>query len=156
MSWIRDSATARAGSPRMPNKWIRAVPDDRQAIVVGGTGFYVRALAEGLFREPPMDNERRERLRLWTSSFAGLSSWASRLDSGYVGGGRQRSARAVEVALLTGRPLSWWQQQAKLESQISPCYVRLTAPRAVLHRRIERESASYARKRFRGRGANTP
>ena len=118
-------------------EWIRSVPEGRQAIVVGGTGFYVRALAEGLFREPPVDNERRARFRRWARFAEGLGRWASRLDSGYAGGGRQRSARAVEVALLTGRPLSWWQRQAKLESQIFPWYVRLTAPRAVLHRQIE-------------------
>ena len=117
--------------------WIRSVPKDRQAIVVGGTGFYVRALTEGLFREPPMDNERRARLRLWARSAEGLSGWAARLDPGYAGGGRQRSARAVEVALLTGRPLSWWQREARLESRIVPWYVRLTAPRAMLHGRIE-------------------
>jgi tRNA dimethylallyltransferase len=118
-------------------EWIRSVPNDRLAIVVGGTGFYVRALAEGLFREPPMDKDRRTRFRDWTRSAEGLSRWASRLDSGYAGGGRQRSARAVEVALLTGRPLTWWQRQAQLESQIRPWYVRLTAPRATLHKRIE-------------------
>jgi tRNA dimethylallyltransferase len=39
--------------------------------------------------------------------------------------------------MLTGKPLSWWQRVAKLESPIVPWYVRLTAPRAVLHRRIE-------------------
>src|ERR1051325_9048192 len=39
----------------------------RQPVVVGGTGFYVRALAEGLFHEPPLDAGRRERLRVWTA-----------------------------------------------------------------------------------------
>ena len=118
-------------------EWIRSVPDGRQAVVVGGTGFYVRALAEGLFREPAMDNERRTRFREWARSAEGLSRWAARLDLRYAGGGRQRSARVVEVALLTGRPLSWWQRQAQLESSIRPWYVRLTSPRAVLHKRIE-------------------
>jgi len=37
----------------------------RQPVVVGGTGLYVRALADGLFREPPLDAVRRERLRTW-------------------------------------------------------------------------------------------
>jgi tRNA dimethylallyltransferase len=119
------------------SEWIRSVPPGRQAIVVGGTGFYIRALAEGLFREPPMDTDRRARFRQWAKDTEGLSRWASRLDPEYAGGGRQRSARAVEVAMLTGRPLSWWQRQATAESPIIPWYVRLTAPRAVLHRRIE-------------------
>lgn len=116
--------------------WIRSVPDYRQAIVVGGTGFYVRALAEGLFREPPMDDDRRTRLRQWTDRVESLSRWAARLDPEFRGGGKQRSARAVEVAVLTGRPLSWWQKRATVESPIFPWYVRLTSPRAVLHRRI--------------------
>lgn len=119
-------------------EWIASIPDSRQPIVVGGTGFYVRALAEGLFREPPMGEQRRARFRQWARSAQRLGFWASRLDPGFSGGGRQRAARTVEVALLTGRPLSWWQRQANLESPIHPWYVRLTAPRAVLHKRIEK------------------
>jgi len=117
--------------------WLSDLAPSRQPVVVGGTGFYVRALADGLFREPPLPAERRERLRSWSRAAEGLGRWASRLDPGYSGGGRQRAARCVEVALLTGRPLSWWQVKAKAEGVMRPWYVRLTAPRAVLNRRIE-------------------
>lgn len=118
--------------------WLESLPPDRQPVVVGGTGFYVRALADGLFREPPIDSARRERLRRWARDADRLGEWAIRLDPGYRGGGRQRAARAVEVALLTGQPLSWWQRQASAEGIMRPWYVRLTLPRAVLRRRIER------------------
>lgn len=118
--------------------WLAGLPADRRPVVVGGTGFYVRALADGLFREPPMDADRRERLRRWARTAERLGEWAVRLDPGYRGGGRQRAARAVEVALLTGRPLSWWQARAKAEGIMRPWYVHLTLPRAVLRRRIER------------------
>ena len=60
-----------------------------------------------------------------------------RLDSGYRGGGRQRAARTIEVALLTGRPLSEWQRRARAEGAMRPWYVRLTVPRQFLHARIE-------------------
>ncbi len=113
------------------------VPKNRQPVIVGGTGFYVRALADGLFREPPMDRDRRDRVRTWTKGFEGLGRWAARLDSGFAGGGRQRAARVIEVALLTGRSLSWWQQEAKAEGVMRPWYVFLTVPRPVLYRRIE-------------------
>ncbi len=116
--------------------WLRDIPVDRQPVVVGGTGFYVRALTDGLFNEPPMDRRRRELLRTWTSSATGLGRWARRLDTHFSGGGRQRAARTVEVALLTGRPLSWWQREAKTEGVMRPWYVRLAVPRPVLHRRI--------------------
>ena len=46
--------------------WLAGVrTEGRQPLVVGGTGFYIRALAEGLFREPPLDLERRARLGAW-------------------------------------------------------------------------------------------
>lgn len=118
--------------------WLVQVRARHQPVLVGGTGFYVRALADGLFREPPMDRERRERLRAWCRTAEGLGNWAVRLDPGYRGGGRQRAGRVVEVALLTGRPLSWWQQRALATGIMRPWYVRLTVPRAVLHRRIEK------------------
>src|SRR5207244_4367416 len=39
---------------------IRTAGGGRQPVIVGGTGFYVRALVEGLFREPPLDAGRRD------------------------------------------------------------------------------------------------
>jgi tRNA dimethylallyltransferase len=110
----------------------------RRAVVVGGTGFYVRALAEGLFREPPLDAGRRERLRGWAAGLAApeLARWAGRLDGRFPGGGRQRAARAVEVALLTGRALSWWQRAARETGVMRPWYIVLTLPREALRRRI--------------------
>jgi tRNA dimethylallyltransferase len=111
---------------------------ERRPIVVGGTGLYIRALAEGLFREPPFDPERREQLRTWSESLEGadLARWAGRLDPRFPGGGRQRAARAVEVALLTGHALSWWQREARESGTLRPWYIHLTVPREVLHRRL--------------------
>lgn len=110
----------------------------RWPIIVGGTGLYIRALAEGLFSEPPFDPDRRQRLRDWTVALeAGmLARWAGRLDARFPGGGRQRAARAIEVALLTGRSLSWWQQAARETGAVRPWYIHLTLPREALHRRL--------------------
>ena len=119
----------------------------RQPLVVGGTGFYVRALADGLFHEPPLDPERRERLQGWAAGIPGpaLVRWASRLDPRFSGGGRQRAARVLEVALLTGRPLSLWQQMARATGVMRPWYIVLTLPRELLRRRIaERVDAMLA------------
>jgi tRNA dimethylallyltransferase len=110
----------------------------REPIVVGGTGLYIRALVDGLFSEPTFDPDRRERLRDWTEALEGdeLARWAGRLDARFPGGGRQRAARAVEVALLTGRALSWWQREARATGAVRPWYIHLTLPRDALHRRI--------------------
>ena len=119
----------------------------RLPLVVGGTGFYVRALADGLFQEPPLDPARREQVREWTTTLPGsdLSRWALRLDPRFSGGGRQRSARVIEVALLTGRPLSLWQRMARVAGVMRPWYIVLTLPRELLRRRIaERVDAMLA------------
>ncbi len=108
-------------------------------VVVGGTGLYVRALAEGLFHEPPLDAGARRRLDAWLARREALElvRWAARLDPGFRGGGRQRAQRAVEVALLSGQSLSYWQRAARAGRAIDPWYIVLTVPRSVLHRRIE-------------------
>lgn len=121
-------------------------------VVVGGTGLYIRALAEGLFHEPPMDGERRRLLDAWLARLEPLDlvRWAARLDPGFRGGGRQRATRAVEVALLTGRPLSYWQDAARAGRGIDPWYVVLTAPRPVLHRRIEARTQAMVQRGLLG------
>ncbi|HTT66412.1 MAG TPA: tRNA (adenosine(37)-N6)-dimethylallyltransferase MiaA [Gemmatimonadales bacterium] len=111
----------------------------RMPVVVGGTGFYLRALFEGLFAEPPLDPARRDRLRavLTPLGAEGLARWAARLDRGFKGGGAQRAARAVEVALLAGRPLSELQRSgAPPVPGVSPWYAVLRLPRPQLAERI--------------------
>jgi tRNA dimethylallyltransferase len=118
-------------------------------VVVGGTGLYLRALTEGLFAEPPLDRPRREALRAVTATMdhATLVRWASRLDPGFPGGsGSQRAARAIEMAILTGRPLTWWQRTAATDALVSGWPVRLTLPRAVLHQRIATRAAEMVRR----------
>jgi tRNA dimethylallyltransferase len=120
----------------------------RLPVVVGGTGLYVRALAEGLFREPALDPARRRALDAWTARLEPLEllRWAGRLDPGFRGGGRQRAARAIEIALLSGHPLSYWQQAARARGAIDPWYIVLTAPRPVLHQRIARRAEEMMRR----------
>ena len=117
-------------------------------VVVGGTGLYVRALAEGLFAEPPLDSGKRRSLDAWTARLEPIEllRWAARLDPGFRGGGRQRAARAIEVALLTGHPLSYWQQAARARGALDPWYIVLTAPRPVLHQRISRRAEEMVRR----------
>lgn len=136
-------------------------------MVVGGTGLYVRALAEGLFAEPPLDPAKRRSLDAWTARLEPLEllRWAGRLDPGFRGGGRQRAARAIEVALLSGYPLSHWQQAARAQGSLDPWYIVLTVPRPVLHQRIARRADEMVRRGLieevaavlaEGHGATTP
>lgn len=129
--------------------WIEMVQvRGRQPLVVGGTGLYVRALMDGLFREPALDTERRPRLEAHLARFspAELVRWASRLDASYAGGGRQRALRAIEMALMTGHPLSHWQRAARADRRFEPWYVVLSVPRPILHQRIERRAAEMVQR----------
>jgi tRNA dimethylallyltransferase len=121
---------------------------EKQPVLVGGTGLYVRALTEGLFAEPSLDTARRRSLDAWTARLEPIEllRWASRLDPGFRGGGRQRAARAIELALLSGHPLSYWQQAARARGSLDPWYIVLTVPRPVLHQRIARRAEDMVRR----------
>jgi tRNA dimethylallyltransferase len=130
-------------------RWIAEIrARDRLPVVVGGTGLYVRALTEGLFVEPALDVERRRALEHWITGLGArdLVRWAGRLDPGFPGGGRQRAVRAVEIALLTGQPLSVWHARARGQGSVVPWFVRLTAPRPVLHQRIRVRAEEMVRR----------
>jgi tRNA dimethylallyltransferase len=121
---------------------------DRLPVVVGGTGLYIRALADGLFHEPALDPARRRSLDAYTARLEPLEllRWAGRLDPGFRGGGRQRATRAIEVALLSGRPLSHWQAAARARALLVPWYIVLTVPRPVLHQRIARRAEEMVKR----------
>jgi tRNA dimethylallyltransferase len=81
-------------------------------ILVGGTGLYYRALTRGFFPGPSRDNVLRARLERVASvrGVERLHRWLARVDP--PSGGRirprdlKRIVRALEVYLLTGRPLT--------------------------------------------------
>ncbi len=130
-------------------RWVEEIRNrGRLPLVVGGTGLYIRALAEGLFHEPHLEPARRRSLDAFTARLEPLEllRWAGRLDPGFSGGGRQRAARAIEIALLTGRPLSHWQAAAKASAAVDPWYVVLTVPRPVLQQRIARRAEEMVRR----------
>ncbi len=116
----------------------------RLPLLVGGTGFFLRALAHPVFREPALEPERRQRLRRWLRGLdrQEMARWAGVLDPERArlarAGGRQRLSRTIEVSLLTGRPLTWWHRWAPLEGDaIEIGVILLTLPREELRRRID-------------------
>ncbi len=124
--------------------WIRDIRGrSRVPLLVGGTGFFLRALTEPMFSEPSLEPDRLEALRehLNEMSADGLRRWAEALDPEGTGeggeGGKHRLTRKIEVALLTGRPLSWWHRVKEAsEEPLEGVVVLLDLPRELLHRRI--------------------
>lgn len=114
-------------------------------VLAGGTGFFLRALTEPLFEEPPLDAGRRRALEraLRPLDDGALLEWVRAIDprtaaSLEAGGGRQRMLRALEVALLTGRTIGWWHRHAPPVQPPVPLMVFvLEIDRGALDRRID-------------------
>jgi tRNA dimethylallyltransferase len=124
----------------------------RPALVVGGTGLYLRALMEGLFPGPGRDAGLRLRLERLAER-AGpvrLHRLLQRVDPSAAKRiqvrDRVRLIRALEVYFLTGRPLS--EQHGRDERPLTGFEVLLVglAPeRADLRRRVERRTDEMLR-----------
>ena len=115
----------------------------RWPIVVGGSGLYLRALLAGISPIPPGDPQVRERLRRRAEEqgLAPLAAELAALDPATAArlapGDRQRVLRALEVALVSGRPLSAWIARQPFGTQsIAAIRVGLTLPRSILYDRI--------------------
>jgi tRNA dimethylallyltransferase len=76
------------------------------AIVVGGSGLYIKALTHGLVPLPESDPKLRERLN--AMSLSELRSELLRVDPDVVGkmdmNNRRRVIRTLEICLLSGKP----------------------------------------------------
>ncbi|MHB1072617.1 MAG: tRNA (adenosine(37)-N6)-dimethylallyltransferase MiaA [Gemmatimonadaceae bacterium] len=97
----------------------------RRPVVVGGTGFYVRALFAPGFTEPPMDADRRLALQRWLGkrSLPELRRWCSALDPARAHLGRAQLLRALEMTLLTGERLSDLHRRAERPARWRPRYL---------------------------------
>jgi tRNA dimethylallyltransferase len=107
-------------------------------LVVGGTGFYVRALTDPLDEAPVLDGSRRARLAALLEPLGvdELRRWALRLDPPRAHLGRTQLLRAVEVALLTGRPLSSWHRGGPSAPAVAARYLVVDPGREALQERI--------------------
>jgi tRNA dimethylallyltransferase len=112
------------------------------AIVVGGSGLYLRALWGGLAPIPAVDPELRGVLaaRLAAEGLPALRAELARRDAATAArlgeNDSQRIVRALSVAISTGRPLSAWHADAPAPQPLAARKIGLTLPRAVLYDRI--------------------
>jgi tRNA dimethylallyltransferase len=117
----------------------------RLPIVVGGSGFYFRALVRGIFPGPGRDDGLRSRLERIAErrGVESLHRWLARVDPAagrrIQPRDRKRIVRALEVYLLTGRPLT-----EHFANTVSPLdatnvlTIGVTVSRAALLARVQR------------------
>ncbi|HEX8395089.1 MAG TPA: tRNA (adenosine(37)-N6)-dimethylallyltransferase MiaA [Longimicrobium sp.] len=119
---------------------------NRVPLLVGGTGFFLRALTHPIFQAPELPPAPRARITALMERMddATVHRWLEAHDPESAErfrhwGGRQRLMRALEVPLLTGRPISWWHRNSgPVEEPVAVLPFVLDVPRDVLHARIDR------------------
>ena len=116
----------------------------RVPLLVGGTGLFLRSLTHPIFKQPDIEASRLEALRGFMAKrpTSELEGWVEVLDPGHADlareGGPQRLGRTIEVALLTGRPISWWHEQGEPDQEaLHGLIVVLDRDREELDRRID-------------------
>ena len=124
--------------------WIKEIiKRDRVPVLAGGTGFFLKAITEPVFSEPPLDSARLKKIRRYLSAldYRVLAKWVENLDpvraSLAIDGGPQRMSRTIEVALLTGKPLSSWHRESPPDvATLTGLIIQLELPREEIDRRI--------------------
>jgi tRNA dimethylallyltransferase len=114
----------------------------RLPFLVGGTGQYIHAVIEG-WRIPEVAPQPELRAELEAKASAGgaeaLHAWLTALDPMAAGridcGNVRRVIRALEVCLVTGRPISELQQKSPPPFEI--VQIGVTRPRPELYARID-------------------
>jgi tRNA dimethylallyltransferase len=117
--------------------WIsRAQSRSSVPIVVGGTGFYIKALVNPLFDAPLVDAFRRAKLEklLDTLGVNELRRWCHELDPARAHLGRLQLTRAIETALLSGHRISVLHAASVVEAQFIPVYLVVDPGKALAHR----------------------
>jgi tRNA dimethylallyltransferase len=108
------------------------------AIVVGGSGLYIKALTHGLTSHPGSDSKLREKLN--AMSLDELRSQLTELDPESARRidlkNHRRVARALEICLLTGKPVSTQRVRKGAVHSEAPAGVFVLRDREDLYNRI--------------------
>ena len=112
------------------------------AVLVGGSGLFIRALTEGLDEFPAVPKTVRDRVDLLfqTEGLSGLQTALAAADPVYYQEvdlqNPVRLQRALEVSWATGKPYSSFRRGEGIERSFVPIYLQPTWPREVLYQRI--------------------
>ena len=111
-----------------------AIAMGRIPIFVGGTGYYINGIINGIAEIPEISHENRMRAREMVANDLDM---ARRLVPNCTATDPQRIARAIEVFLETGRHLNEWQNSARMGAiEPTPFRILINPPLDVLHKRI--------------------
>ena len=134
------------------DEWIESAGEiDKDPLVVGGTGLYIKALVEPLFSAPELDLARRTELarELESMPISELRRWCIDLDPDRAHLGRTQLLRALETALLSGKRISDLHSfhnsmREGMEPGVSPTYLVVDPGPSLASRISQRVEAMLA------------
>lgn len=129
-----------AAFARDAERWVEEETSaGRDVLIVGGTGFYVRALVDPLADSPAFETSQRRTLAAELDDLptSELQRWCELLDPSLAHLGRTQLLRAVETALLSGRRLSEFHAAGPQAPAREAAYLLVDPGGAVLKQRIE-------------------
>jgi tRNA dimethylallyltransferase len=112
------------------------------AIMVGGTGLYIKAFCEGLDKIPEVPAEIREQIiqNYQTNGIEWLTQMLQQKDPAYAAQGNmqnpQRMMRALEIISFTGNSILSYQTHQKEKRKFNIIKIGLELPRPELYQRI--------------------
>jgi len=115
-------------------------------LLIGGTGFYFKALAEGLPEIPPHDEKIRKELAglLKEKGHQKLFADLKLIDPDAAGKispqDSHKLIRAMEVFKITGRPFSVWKKAARKKTAFKFLVLGLHVNKSTLEKKIEARS----------------
>jgi tRNA dimethylallyltransferase len=113
------------------------------AVVVGGTGLYIKALCEGLDAIPEVPSQIRSEIinQYQQHGLPWLTEKIQLLDPAFFEAGEvqnpQRMMRALEVVMFTGQSILSFQKKQKLSRPFNIIKTALELPRPILQNRID-------------------
>jgi tRNA dimethylallyltransferase len=118
---------------------------NKQPIIVGGTGLYIRALVDGLSEELGCDEEIRDNLKkeMEKNGREALYNRLKKIDPEAAGkisvNDTQRIIRYLEIYEITGMPVSrLWKEQKLKKSDYEYKFIGLNRDRDILYDRINK------------------
>ncbi|HUS02156.1 MAG TPA: tRNA (adenosine(37)-N6)-dimethylallyltransferase MiaA [Chitinophagaceae bacterium] len=118
--------------------------NNKVAVMVGGTGLYVKAFCEGMDELPVIDASVRNNIvsNFKNSGLSWLQNEVEKNDPVYFSKGEiknpQRMMRALEVKLSTGRSIIEFQSHEKKERDFNIIKIGLELPKEQLHQNINK------------------
>lgn len=112
------------------------------AVLVGGSGLFIRALCEGLdtYPEVPLSIRQEVEKKLEEAGIEALQEELAQLDPFYYQQvdikNPHRLIRAISVCRVSGQPFSSFQKQEKSVRPFEPIYILVELDREVLYQRI--------------------